>query len=89
MPGGRNYGSSSTTSFSPWLPIMCIGAITLLYVGYKINNSNFLITEFGEYVCEYKTMLGQIIDEQFKLCSLLITGIIAFVYVLWFRKFEN
>lgn len=86
MPGGKVYGDSSTTSFPRWLPIMCLILITLLYTGYKMNNANFIITQFGKYSCEYKSELGLVIDEQFRWSSFLITFIVTFVYALWFRE---
>lgn len=86
MPGGKVYGDSSTTSFPRWLPIMCLILITLIYTGYKIDNTIFAINELGKYSCEYKSELGLVIDEQFRWGSLLTVFIITFVYALWFRE---
>lgn len=86
MPGGRVYGDPSTTSFPRWLPIICLIFIALFYTVYKINNTNFVMTGFGKYNCEYKSALGLVIDEQFRWGSLLSVFIITFVYALWFRE---
>lgn len=86
MPGGTVYGSSSTTSFPRWFPGMCLILITLLYMGYKVDNTTFVINELGKYSCGYKSGLGLVIDEQFVRGSLLIAFITTFVYALWFRE---